>query len=140
LRGAFALPVVIGERVLGAIEFFSRDARKPDPWLLQIALSVGRQIGQLMVRREAEAALRDSEARFRSLTELSSDWFWEQDEDMRFTTLSIGFNSALGIDPATLIGKHRWDAELVGISAGSPRAHRETLSRGSLPRLRVRPP
>jgi PAS domain S-box-containing protein len=31
--------------------------------------------------------LRKSEARFRRLTELSSDWFWEQDESGRFTRI-----------------------------------------------------
>ena len=30
-------------------------------------------------------ALRESEARFRALTELSSDWYWRQDENLRFT-------------------------------------------------------
>jgi len=60
LRGAFALPVLMGERVLGAIEFYSREARHPDRWLLQITVSVGRQIGQLMARREAEARLREA--------------------------------------------------------------------------------
>ena len=60
LRGAFALPVLMGERVLGAIEFYSREARHPDRWLLQVTVSVGRQIGQLMARREAEARLREA--------------------------------------------------------------------------------
>ncbi len=58
LRGAFALPVVVGDRVLGAIEFFSRDARSPDRWLLQVAVAIGGQIGQLMARRAAEDATR----------------------------------------------------------------------------------
>src|SRR6185503_909592 len=58
LHGAFALPVLMGERVLGAIEFFSREPRHPDKWLLQITVSVGRQIGQLMARREAEEEAR----------------------------------------------------------------------------------
>jgi PAS domain S-box-containing protein len=58
LRGAFALPVLMGDRVLGAIEFFSRDARLPDKWLLQVAVSIGNQIGQLMARRQAEDAMR----------------------------------------------------------------------------------
>ena len=58
LHGAFALPVLMGEKVLGAIEFFSREPRHPDKWLLQITVSVGRQIGQLMARREAEEEAR----------------------------------------------------------------------------------
>ena len=33
--------------------------------------------------RERTAELRESEARYRSLTELASDWYWEQDENMR---------------------------------------------------------
>jgi diguanylate cyclase (GGDEF)-like protein/PAS domain S-box-containing protein len=38
-------------------------------------------------RRQSEQALRDSEERFRSLTELSSDWYWEQDSEFRFIRL-----------------------------------------------------
>ncbi len=39
-------------------------------------------------RKEAEARLRHSESRFRSLLALSSDWYWEQDADLRFTEVS----------------------------------------------------
>jgi diguanylate cyclase (GGDEF)-like protein/PAS domain S-box-containing protein len=35
-------------------------------------------------RRQSEQALRESEERFRNLTELSSDWYWEQDDEFRF--------------------------------------------------------
>ena len=34
---------------------------------------------------ERTAELRESEARYRSLTELASDWYWEQDESGAFT-------------------------------------------------------
>src|SRR5581483_5166966 len=36
-------------------------------------------------RQRMEQQLRESEARFRALTELSSDWYWEQDAEFRFT-------------------------------------------------------
>ncbi|HWQ38813.1 MAG TPA: diguanylate cyclase [Burkholderiales bacterium] len=58
---------------------------------------------------EAERALRESEARFRDLTELSSDWYWEQDENLRFTKMSGGVLNKLGWDPQSFIGKSRWD-------------------------------
>ena len=60
-------------------------------------------------RREAAERLRASEERFRSLTDLSADWYWEQDENFRFTLLSPGFGPASGFDPAGYLGKQRWE-------------------------------
>jgi PAS domain S-box-containing protein len=37
---------------------------------------------------EPTRALRESEARFRSLLELSTDWYWEQDAEFRFTVIT----------------------------------------------------
>ena len=37
--------------------------------------------------KASQVVLRESEARFRALTELSSDWYWEQDENFRFVRL-----------------------------------------------------
>jgi CheY-like chemotaxis protein len=45
-----------------------------------------RELEQTVLERTAE--LRESEARYRSLTELASDWYWEQDENMKFTKVS----------------------------------------------------
>jgi PAS domain-containing protein len=36
--------------------------------------------------QERTAALRESESRYRSLTELAADWYWEQNEAGEFTT------------------------------------------------------
>jgi PAS domain S-box-containing protein len=46
---------------------------------------------------ERAARLRESEARYRSLTELASDWYWEQDESGRFTKVSGPVLEMLGI-------------------------------------------
>ena len=45
-----------------------------------------RVLEQTVLQRTAE--LRESEARYRSLTELASDWYWEQDENGKFTKVS----------------------------------------------------
>jgi len=47
--------------------------------------------------RQRTAELRESEARYRSLTELASDWYWEQDEHMNFTKVSGPVLEMLGI-------------------------------------------
>jgi PAS domain S-box-containing protein len=51
---------------------------------------------------ERTAALRESEARFQRFTELSSDWYWEQDASGRLTQFSGPVAEMLGIgDGAT---------------------------------------
>src|SRR6476620_5145113 len=47
--------------------------------------------------QERTAELRESEARYRSLTELASDWYWEQDESGNFTRVSGPVLEMLGI-------------------------------------------
>ena len=47
--------------------------------------------------QERTAELRESEARYRSLTELASDWYWEQDENGHFTKASGPVLEMLGI-------------------------------------------
>jgi two-component system cell cycle sensor histidine kinase/response regulator CckA len=48
LHGAFAFPILSGERVLGVLEFFSHDVRQPDQDLLQMLSSIGVQIGHFL--------------------------------------------------------------------------------------------
>ena len=66
----------------------------------------GREITQA---RLAEDALRDSEARFRMLAELSSDWYWEQDADLRFTFMAPSVSDRCGFAPADYLGRRRWE-------------------------------
>ncbi|WP_353647338.1 response regulator [Polaromonas sp. C04] len=55
--------------------------------------------------RERTAELRESEARFRSLTELASDWYWEQNATGDFTTVCGPVFETLGIEATALMGK-----------------------------------
>ncbi len=60
---------------------------------------------------ERTAALRQSEERFQRLTELSSDWYWEQDAHGKFTKLSGPALEMLGIrgDGSPDVGSTGWD-------------------------------
>jgi PAS domain S-box-containing protein len=55
--------------------------------------------------QERTAELRESEARFRRLTELASDWYWEQDESGRFTKVSGPVLEMLGISVDAVPGE-----------------------------------
>jgi PAS domain S-box-containing protein len=74
------------------------------------------------------AALHESEARFRRLSALSADMYWEQDEHLRFTSFSSSTNSGERW-PSTdwLVGKARWETEYVNMSAADWTAHRDVL-------------
>jgi PAS domain S-box-containing protein len=54
--------------------------------------------------QERTAELRESEARYRSLTELASDWYWEQDENGKFSKVSGPVLEMLGIRVDALAG------------------------------------
>lgn len=54
-----------------------------------------KKLEQEVLDRTAE--LRESEARYRSLTKLACDWYWEQDESMKFTKVSGPVLDLLGI-------------------------------------------
>jgi PAS domain S-box-containing protein len=124
---AFALPILVGDRTIGALEFFSSHRFEPDEWTQNLGMSVGSQIGEFMARKHAERELRESEARFRSLTELSSDWYWEQDEYYRFTAFSPGMIENAGISPDMFLGSTRWDARIVGMSPADWASHKAML-------------
>src|SRR6267142_1839456 len=76
----------------------------------------------------AEDALKASESRFRRMVELSSDWYWVQDENFRFVELP-GVEKR-GIGQEFFIGNARW--ELPGLAALPEKVwqqHREVLER-----------
>jgi PAS domain S-box-containing protein len=72
--------------------------------------------------QERTAELRESEARYRSLTELASDWYWEQDEHGNFDKVSGPVLEMLGIQVPALAG----DAKPVPV-AGWNETERERL-------------
>jgi hypothetical protein len=86
---------------------------------------IGRDVTRQVL---AERALRESEERFRSLTMLSSDWFWEQDEQLRFTTMSGDVAARTGISAAEHLGRTRWELPALNVTEEQWREHRALLA------------
>ena len=80
-------------------------------------------------RMQAERKLRDSEARFRSLTEMSSDFFWESDAEHRLTLLSTGSSedAAQVLPFGSPLGKRRWEVPYLTPDESGWKAHRALL-------------
>ena len=122
-RASLAVPVLAQDEVIGVLIFQSHEVRPPDERLLQAMQLIGGQIGQLLRRAKAEEAVRASEERFRSLCELSSDVFWEQDAELRFT--SVGGSAIL--ESRAMLGKRRWELGYANLSEADWAAHRAVL-------------
>ncbi|MES2206676.1 MAG: EAL domain-containing protein [Pseudomonadota bacterium] len=84
------------------------------------------QVDELFARINTHLALRIaqqqllySERRFRDLSELSSDWYWELDADYRFTLLAGDVISRAGFDPQHAAGKSLWEIEGIQLATMS---------------------
>jgi PAS domain S-box-containing protein len=77
-------------------------------------------------RKRAEEALRESEERFRDLTELSSDYYWEQDEQFRFVRrVSTEREKRPALEE--VLGMTRWEMPAVNFAPGDWARHRADL-------------
>ena len=72
-------------------------------------------------------ALRLSEARWRSLTQLSSDWYWEQDAQFRFVRFDGNAHHRSGVPDDVHYGLRRWELPNTFVEEKQWREHRAQL-------------
>lgn len=103
-------------------------------WLSGIAIvctlliAMRARLLQAIQAEAREPALKENQDRFRHLAEMSSDWYWEQDEHFRFTFVSSAAHDH-ALSPAQLIGKTRWDFQAQNLSEEDWQRHRAQLER-----------
>ena len=73
------------------------------------------------------AAIRESESRFRSLAALSSDWYWEQDRNLRFVRVDGNLEQTNALPVEHYIGLTRWETDTLGVSPEAWANHQATL-------------
>jgi PAS domain S-box-containing protein len=82
---------------------------------------------QIAEREGSQALLKQSEKRFRDFAETASDWFWEQDENLKFVYLSDPVTQS-GLTPENHQGKTRREVVLQGVSDEQWRQHDADLA------------
>ena len=81
---------------------------------------------EVRIGREIQEQLRVSEARLRDFAMTGSEWFWEQDAELRF--IDIGMNAHYPqTDWISKIGRFRWDMVIQTESADFWEAHKRDL-------------
>jgi diguanylate cyclase (GGDEF)-like protein/PAS domain S-box-containing protein len=78
---------------------------------------------KLKHEERAKSALAESEARFRGLTQLASDTYWEQDDRYRFISFVGGGPEWLVSERRVAVGKKRWDFEYDNMTEKDWAAH-----------------
>jgi PAS domain S-box-containing protein len=80
-------------------------------------------------REQAQGALRESETRFRNLTEMSSDFYWETDSEHRIAvrTESKRETAESVFMQAASVGKRRWEISYLAPDESGWDLHREML-------------
>lgn len=111
LAGRFAYPFAILASLLVVLGYFWSAVQGPD-WLALAGrgftlFAIWSAAYLASAARAAISNLQFSERRFRDFAENASDWFWEMDENLRFSFFSERFSDVSGLDPQSLLGKTR---------------------------------
>lgn len=73
---AFAFPILLGEEVLGVMEFFSYEVKSLDQNSLQVFDAIGSQLGQFIERKQTEEALIESQRQFKLALQAARMGYW----------------------------------------------------------------
>ena len=106
LRAGFGVPILADDKVLAVLVFFMFESRQEDRRLVELISAVAAQLGVVIQRKQAEAALRESQRRLASLIDALPGIVFScaSDPEWSMTYLSEGCLTLTGYKSEELIG------------------------------------
>jgi two-component system sensor histidine kinase/response regulator len=98
LHAALGFPLLLGTKVIGVLEFFSREIGSPDAELLEMLSTIGSHIGQFAEKKRTEAELA-------TLFDTSPDMLCIAGVDGTFRRLNPAWEKTLGFTTAELMSR-----------------------------------
>lgn len=110
LRAALGFPLTIDHQIVGAVELFGRSSRQPDHDLIRMMANIGSQVGQFIVRKQAEESLAQERNILRTLIDTLPDAIYVKDRQSRFVLGNLGVTRLMGaVNPGSLLQKTDFD-------------------------------
>lgn len=109
LKAGLGVPIIGNDQIVAILVFFMFESREEDQRLVDLVSAIATQLGSAIQRKQAEAALRESEEKFRSLVEQTNDWIWRIDGNGVFTYVNPQVREIVGYEPAEILGKTTFD-------------------------------
>lgn len=124
-----AAPVLLSDgEPAGFLTIFLDHSTDQCESLVSLTQIAAERIGSELQRIGYQAAATRSERRFRDFAESASDWFWEMDEDLRFSFFSERFTEITGVAKEALLGKTRLETGIPDVDPVSWEAHLSALA------------
>ncbi|MDP1716487.1 MAG: diguanylate cyclase, partial [Burkholderiales bacterium] len=132
-----ALPLCRNGAPIGVLNLYASEAGAFDEAARRLLVEMAANISFALdnfareaARERTEEDLRESEARFRSLTEMSSDFYWESDVEHRLTARGSADRKVSTVSvfqQGAQIGDRRWEISYVSPDEAGWQAHRAVL-------------
>jgi PAS domain S-box-containing protein len=139
LPGKFVccLPMKLGERVLGALCLSAEQERRLEPETMENLQLIANDIAQAVERKQAEEALRRSEARNRALVEALPDLIFRLDRRGVFLDYNAP-QEVLARPPAEFLGRHVGEVLPPTLAGEAQAALERALSSGKMQNFEYR--
>lgn len=106
IQSACAFPIVLGDNVVGVLEFFSQKRTEPIPRVHELMSSVGILLARVVERNRSTQKLRQSEEQLRAILDAAPDSIVSIDRDGLITRVNQATERVFGYSADELLGQN----------------------------------